>query len=718
MSWNLWRPVGISFLFLAGGSGIVPAFADERTSAVSSPGVAVADLNEDGQLDIAIGAVGKFSEDVSVQLAFVGSTTVQLGNGDGTFQPPLTFTAATPTTIALLSSDEHGVFSLTNAAVVQARGAIVAADFNGDGAPDLAVLHSAYPGTSVVSVLLGNGDGTFQPPATYQIGTVGGRDFFAADLNRDGQPDLIVFSNHPYARVLVLMNNGDGTFGPPIDQFLTLSAPTGTLQAALVVDLRGDGVPDMVVVGLKGPIVILRNNGDGTFTQGQPLGRGNDADDLAQVIVAGDFRHSGSLDLAVFSRATGPQVLVWQHVAGGGFRPAARFRPPRGFLPIAVGDFNNDGNLDLATLAAPTSVPQVLFGSGDGTFKPDFASPITTFGIGGVLPSPQRIVAAPAGLPSQDPGLWFSQVSRYGSGPANFITTDGVLLSPSFTRPRPAREIQRGIAIGPDGNIWYTDLEVIIRGPFPESVFPLPAPLGVPIRRRLIPDIASGPDGNLWFPVWMPGQSNQIDRITPGGVITEFAIPTPESEPAGITGGPDGNVWFTETSGNKIGKIAPDGTITEFPLPIPGSLPFGITSGPDGNLWFTEAGASRLGRITPDGTITEFATPRPALNLTTGPDGNLWFTAGSVIAGLPGGIPRVTAGSVVARLVMPGGRCEHEEEGITEFPMPRGSPSGSEAFAISGGPDGNIWFTQPMSSTVSRLSLPKVDREARPSRSK
>ncbi len=78
------------------------------------------------------------------------------------------------------------------------------------------------------------------------------------------------------------------------------------------------------------------------------------------------------------------------------------------------------------------------------------------------------------------------------------------------------------------------------------------------------------------------------------GDITEFPIPTPDSQPVGIKVGPDGNLWFTEQGGN---KIPPDGVITEFPIPTPNSTPFGITAGPDGNLWFSEFIGNKIGRL-------------------------------------------------------------------------------------------------------------------------
>jgi serine/threonine protein kinase len=150
--------------------------------------------------------------------------------------------------------------------------------------------------------------------------------------------------------------------------------------------------------------------------------------------------------------------------------------------------------------------------------------------------------------------------------------------------------------------------------------------------------ITAGPGGNLWF---TESGSNKIGRISPGGTITEFPLPTANSQPEGITAGPDGNLWFTEVVG-QIGRISPSGTITEFPVPTANSQPEGIAAGPDGNLWFTEWFGNKIGRISPSGTITEFPVPTAnshPVEITAGPGGNLWFTeqVGNKIGGITSG---------------------------------------------------------------------------------
>jgi hypothetical protein len=162
-------------------------------------------------------------------------------------------------------------------------------DFNGDGISDLAV---ANKGTNAsngsVSVLLGNGDGTFQPAVTYAVGT--GPDSVAVgDFIGDGIPDLAV-ANYG-GNVSVLLGNGDGTFQP------ARAFPAGSsLGSVAVADFNDDGIPDLAVAGTAGGVRVLLGNGDGTFqTSNVSYVTGNDAISM----VVGDFNGDGLPDLAV-----------------------------------------------------------------------------------------------------------------------------------------------------------------------------------------------------------------------------------------------------------------------------------------------------------------------------------------------------------------------------------------------------------------------------------
>jgi streptogramin lyase len=233
--------------------------------------------------------------------------------------------------------------------------------------------------------------------------------------------------------------------------------------------------------------------------------------------------------------------------------------------------------------------------------------------------------------------------------------------------------------------------------------------------------ITLGSDGNLWF---TEETSDQVARITPGGVVTEFPTATSHVQPSDITAGPDGNLWFTEPGANDIGRITTSGTITLFPVPQGFAQPFGITDGPDGRLWFTEHNISRIGRITTAGKfLGTFKLPSPTRpnDITAGPDGNLWFTelggigritptgtitefpdglspsnAGGIVPGSDGNL-WFTDGNSVLRTTTSGT--------ITAFPVPTPS-SGDED--IAPGPDGNLWYTENFTSQIGQITTSGV----------
>jgi virginiamycin B lyase len=112
--------------------------------------------------------------------------------------------------------------------------------------------------------------------------------------------------------------------------------------------------------------------------------------------------------------------------------------------------------------------------------------------------------------------------------------------------------------------------------------------------------IAVGPDGGVWFTEIAAGQ---IGRRAPDGRITEYPLPDRSARPHAVTTDADGTAWFTEWGGNRVGSITSDGMVTAHDLPTPASEPHGITVGPDGALWTAlETGA--LARIGPTTNIT------------------------------------------------------------------------------------------------------------------
>ena len=225
--------------------------------------------------------------------------------------------------------------------------------------------------------------------------------------------------------------------------------------------------------------------------------------------------------------------------------------------------------------------------------------------------------------------------------------------------------------------------------------------------------MASGPDGNMWF---TNNANNSIGRITPGGAVTYFAVPTSSVSPStsgpglfAIAAGPDGNMWFTALYENFVGKVTPAGVITTYPVPTANSMPYGVTAGPDGNIWFTLDNANGIGRITPGGVMAEFPIPTPGspgpteivadnncvmcgFGITAGPLESLWFT--------------IPAANLVGRITMTGV--------VSTLPVatapPVSMPVGTNVTigAITAGDDGNLWITQHNDGKITRLTTAGV----------
>jgi hypothetical protein len=253
----------------------------------------------------------------------------------------------------LSSGTAISAFQATNYGIDHPYGVAVA-DFNGDGKLDLAVTNYSY---QTVSILLGNGDGTFQTAATYATG-VNPLALAVGDFNGDGIPDLAVLNSGSSGTVSILLGKGDGTFYP--QQTITVGSGLANI---VVGDFNGDGKADLVVT-YTGNSVILLGKGDGTFTVGSTLG-------YSGALVAGDFNGDGKLDLAIEADNTTLDILLGN--GDGTFYLGHSYTTPaNGGDPMAVGDLNGDGKLDLAQLNYYTGTVAVWFGNGDGTFGGDY----------------------------------------------------------------------------------------------------------------------------------------------------------------------------------------------------------------------------------------------------------------------------------------------------------------------------------------------------------
>jgi hypothetical protein len=292
-------------------------------------GIAIADLNGDGILDLAIAIAGGHNSR--------GEAAILIGLGDGSFARPV-------------------FYHLGDNAI-----RLIATDLNHDGKLDLAVALSS--GNNALGVLLGNGDGTFQPVVKSVEG--GSFDIAAADFNGDGNVDLALPGAFD-SQIRVVLGKGDGTFQP------ATTYPSEDLQLTVATaDLSGDGVPDLVVGGDH--VVTLLGNGDGTF--GPPVTYG-----VGQYFARiGYFNADRDPDVVAGTAAGGNfnAIVVAFGKGDGTLRaPIAYDLEPTGFVSA---DFDGDGHADVV-VSSVVSSDHLLFlrGLGDGTFATGV--PIAGFG--------------------------------------------------------------------------------------------------------------------------------------------------------------------------------------------------------------------------------------------------------------------------------------------------------------------------------------------------
>ena len=347
-------------ILLGNGDGTFTPAAGSPIAGFNGPNsIAVADFNNDGNLDLAV--TNGFDKLGSA------SVTILMGNGNGTFvaKPPFPV----------------GTYPQ----------AVIAADFDGNGKMDLAVVIAplTMPTTANnVKVLLGNGNGTFGALLSLSTNASIPESLAAFDFNNDGNPDLAV------------VNSGGGSTGNRISIFLNTSIGPGSLSFADAINYNAGLTPHGIVAGMftnsqgsPTPGIAVPNAGAntvgvfladsvGNFTpvSGSPFTVGNTGSPMPLGIASADFNGDGYLDLAVanFGEAT---VTTLMNDAAGSFASVTTISSEAASSPreIAVGDFNGDGKPDMAVANFATNDISILLNG--TTFPPAPPGPATHFGI-------------------------------------------------------------------------------------------------------------------------------------------------------------------------------------------------------------------------------------------------------------------------------------------------------------------------------------------------
>ena len=392
--------------------------------------VVTADFNNDGILDLAAAYAGS---NMVIPDPGTGAVGVRLGNGDGTFG------------------------SAINSAVGHSPTSLAVGDFNADGKLDLVTGDYNYGGTTTdVTVLLGNGNGSFQTPASIDLSYPGG--FFGngvesvavGDFNADGKLDLLAVANYYGVNFLsydfqgvgaVLLGTGNGTFEEPRWSYLN----PGYTTSAVVDDFNGDGKLDIASVSYgyyfdAGYLTVSLGNGDGTFGYPTFTSRYEGGESL----VASDLNNDGHVDLAT---ANYHGTAVFLGTGTGSFGTAHIYAAGASYGGLAAADFNGDGKLDL--IAANYSgyaagTVDVLLGDGVGAFA---------------LPVYAAVGAVPVGVAVgdfNDDGLMDAATANNASYSVSVLLNDGIWVG-SPPPPPPSVTIgDRTITEGNTGTVSAT----------------------------------------------------------------------------------------------------------------------------------------------------------------------------------------------------------------------------------------------------------------------
>jgi hypothetical protein len=296
-------------------------------------------------------------------------------NGDG--RPDVATVNGTSSNLSVLLRQPGGAFIQESGSpfpLGSGPGYGVAADFNGDGRPDVATGNFSSPGSA--SVLIRQPAGGFA--AEPQLSVASASSVAAADFNGDRKPDLAVTSLANPGSVTTFMRNPANT-GFDFEGATTTGANPRDVVAA---DFNGDGRPDLAItnLGAASVTVLLRNAGSGFTAEGSDIPVGASPEG----ITAADFNGDGRPDLAVASLGDGGVSILLRQAAGGFAAEGPAIATGAGALGVAAADFNGDGRPDVAVTNNTAGTVSVLLRQAGGGFAPDAGTPIIAPAANGI----------------------------------------------------------------------------------------------------------------------------------------------------------------------------------------------------------------------------------------------------------------------------------------------------------------------------------------------